>query len=121
MEKSEKLIIGLLLMMMLLVPGIIIGDHSKTDDFLHARIPENGNWSMNTIKVNTGESMILSIMSEDVVHSFVAPDFNISVRLFPGDVRKIEIYAQYEGVFQFYCDIVCSPKHVNMVGDIIVS
>ena len=37
---------------------------------LHARMPENGGWSMDTLQAEVGQPLRLHLTSDDVVHGF---------------------------------------------------
>lgn len=86
-----------------------------------ARIPENGNWSVKEINVKLGSIIQLTIISDDVSHSFTIEEFNIDIELYPGKEVEISINANIAGEFTFKCYVYCSPLHQKMIGKLIVS
>lgn len=74
----------------------------------------------NPIRVKYGERVRLKIKSEDVVHGFALPDFNINVVLNPGEISTVEFVADKRGKFEFYCSIACGVGHLGMRGSIII-
>jgi len=58
---------------------------------------------------------------ETVTHGFALPDFNIAVpEIKAGEVAVIRFKPDKRGVFPFMCTVWCSPKHMNMRGELVV-
>jgi|TARA_B100002003_G_C14092751_1_gene525583 cytochrome c oxidase subunit 2 len=74
----------------------------------------------NTIIVNQGDTVKLTITSADVTHGFNLPDFGIRERLDPGKTVEIEFVADKKGTFTFACHIPCGRGHGGMSGKLIV-
>ena len=74
-----------------------------------------------TITVNQGDVVKLSITSIDVAHGIRLPDFGVSSFLVPGQVTEIEFVASKSGVFPFFCNVACGVGHGGMNGKIIVN
>lgn len=89
--------------------------------YIIARTPENGNWSVEEINMKLGSNIILTVISDDVTHSFYIEEFNIDVELYPGKAVEITINANIAGEFIFKCYVYCSPTHTSMIGKLIVS
>src|SRR5512142_3466980 len=54
---------------------------------LHARMPENGGWSMDTIQMATGQPLHLKLTSDDVLHSFaIGKSDQPPIDITPGEV-----------------------------------
>ena len=81
------------------------------------------NWEFNpsAITVNQGDTVRITIKSIDVDHGLAIPDFNVNVKLKPGDIKTVEFVADKKGEFRFYCNVYCGPGHREMEGTLIVS
>lgn len=73
-----------------------------------------------TIEVNKGDKVKLTITSMDVPHGFSIPEYGINERLNPGKPVTIEFKADKEGTFTAFCSVFCGSGHSNMKGKIIV-
>jgi cytochrome c oxidase subunit 2 len=74
----------------------------------------------NTIIVNQGDTVKLTITSVDVTHGFNLPAFGIKEILDPGKTVRVEFVADKEGTFTFACHIPCGRGHGTMNGKLIV-
>ena len=57
---------------------------------------------------------------ETVTHGFALPDFNIATEIKAGEVRVVRFIPDKRGNFKFFCTIWCSPRHMEMTGELIV-
>ena len=73
-----------------------------------------------TIEVNKGDKVKLTITSMDVPHGFSIPEYSINERLNPGKPVTIEFTANKEGTFTAFCSVFCGSGHSNMKGKLIV-
>lgn len=78
-----------------------------------------------TIVVNKGDFISLTLTAEDVPHGFEIegfniPDYDISTVVRPGIPLKLEFYANEAGVWDFICTIYCGFGHSNMKGKWVV-
>ena len=80
------------------------------------------NWDFvpNTITVNKGDKVKLSLTSVDVEHGFKLPDFGVKVDLAPGKTEVVEFVADKVGTFSFSCSVFCGSGHREMKGTLIV-
>ena len=86
-----------------------------------ARIPESGNWSPEVIRVKQGQTVRLRLTSEDVTHGLLAPELDLFVdHISAGKYTTVEFTASKPGEYPFYCTVVCSPLHAEMIGKVIV-
>jgi mono/diheme cytochrome c family protein len=84
---------------------------------LVARVPANGGWDPDTLRVNLGERVRLRISSADVVHGFAVPALGLNVdEILPGHVQEVEFTASQVGRFPFTCTRWCSVDHWRMRG-----
>jgi len=73
-----------------------------------------------TITVNEGDTVKLTIESVDVDHGVMISDFNVNEHLSPGETVNIEFVADKKGTFTFFCNVFCGSGHSGMEGKIIV-
>lgn len=74
----------------------------------------------NTITVNKGDVVKLSIKSVDVAHGFYLPAFGVSEYLEPGKTVSVEFVADKTGTFPFTCSVYCGIGHGEMKGQLVV-
>jgi len=75
---------------------------------------------LDEIILKHGEKVTLKITSIDAVHVFTIQEYNISDDIYPGEVKTIELVADKEGEFEFYCKRGCGLGHLAMTGNLIV-
>ncbi len=89
---------------------------------LHARMPENGGWSMDTITAEVGKPLLLRITSEDVVHGFAIGRMDLPpVDIRPGEVVETTLTFDRPGKYTYYCTRWCGMNHWRMRGTIEVT
>ncbi len=72
------------------------------------------------IRVNQGDSVVLTIKSVDVDHGFGLSAFNVKVDLEPNETATVEFVADKKGTFTFFCSVFCGSGHGSMKGSLIV-
>jgi cytochrome c oxidase subunit 2 len=80
----------------------------------------NGAREINALHVPVGVPVRLAMMSEDVIHSFFAPEFRIKQDVLPGRYTRAWFNATKVGVYHLLCTQLCGTEHARMVGDIVV-
>ncbi len=89
---------------------------------MHARMPENGGWSVDHLTAQTGQTIHLRITSDDVVHSFaVGQSDRPPIQIQPGQVVETTLKFDQPGKYTFYCTTWCGPNHWRMRGTIDVT
>jgi mono/diheme cytochrome c family protein/plastocyanin len=89
---------------------------------LHARMPENGGWSMDTIEAQTGQPIRLHITSDDVVHGFaIGKSDQPALEINPGEFVDTTLTFDQPGKYIFYCTRWCGLNHWRMRGTIEVT
>ncbi len=89
---------------------------------LHARIPENGGWSISTIQAVAGQPLHLRLISDDVTHGFaIGKSDQPAIDIPPGEVVETTLLFDKPGTYTFYCTAWCGPNHWRMRGTIEVT
>jgi cytochrome c oxidase subunit 2 len=80
----------------------------------------NGAREINALHVPVGVPVRLAMTSEDVIHSFFAPEFRIKQDVLPGRYTGAWFNATKVGVYHLLCTQLCGTEHSRMVGEITV-
>ena len=129
MRKLDVVILILALMLVLMLSPAVIYAYqtmyslSQRTDVINLvmRTPENGNMTPRVIRVKKGDLVRLRVTSEDVAHGFRIKEWGVKVfPIEPGKFTTIEFVAEEAGTFDFFCNIICSPSHMDMRGQLIV-
>jgi mono/diheme cytochrome c family protein/plastocyanin len=89
---------------------------------LHARMPENGGWSLESITAEVGQPIRLRMTSDDVLHSFaIGQSDSAPVDLVPGKWVETTLVFDKPGRYTFYCTRWCGRNHWRMRGTILVT
>ena len=76
------------------------------------------------VKVKQGDHVIWRITnierSEDAIHGFALPGYNVNLSLEPGETATFEFVARNAGTFTWYCSEFCSALHLEMMGYFLV-
>ena len=119
MRKVDAILIIVLMVVGLAVPIMLVAQQKKNEKT--ELIANDGSWSMKEIHLKLNQDNFITMVSHDVEHSFVVESMNISVVLYPGHTVTINIHPTEAGTFMFMCNTFCSPKHITMTGNLIVS
>jgi len=85
-------------------------------------VEESGGYDPDVITVKKGETVKLILISMDMTHSFVIPELEInSGPVHPGKRTEIEFVPFVDGVYSFHCITSCSPMHIFMNGELVVT
>jgi mono/diheme cytochrome c family protein/plastocyanin len=89
---------------------------------LHARMPENGGWSVSEIQARVGQPLHLRLTSDDVMHSFaIGQSDQAPIDLLPGEWHDATLVFDKPGRYTFYCTRWCGSNHWRMRGTIVVT
>jgi cytochrome c oxidase subunit 2 len=80
----------------------------------------NGRWEMNELHVPVGKPVKLTMISEDVIHSFGVPAFRIKQDVLPGRYTQMWFQATQPGRYRIFCSQYCGTKHSIMAGFVTV-
>lgn len=72
--------------------------------------------------VAQGDVVKITLIAEDVPHSFVVDEYRIAKRAAPGKPVVFEFRADRAGTFRFYCDLTADdPECRQTRGDLVVT
>jgi cytochrome c oxidase subunit 2 len=79
-----------------------------------------GQHEINALHVPTGKPIQLTMISQDVFHSFSIPDFRIKREVIPGRYSTVWFEATQVGTYHLFCTQYCGTQHSGMVGEVTV-
>ena len=79
-----------------------------------------GQHEINALHVPTGQPIQLTMISQDVFHSFSIPDFRIKREVIPGRYSTVWFEATTPGTYHLFCTQYCGTNHSAMIGEITV-
>jgi len=71
---------------------------------------------INELHVPVGQSVRLTMTSEDVIHSFFVPAFRMKRDVVPGRYSTAWFRATKPGDYHIFCSQYCGTKHSGMIG-----
>ena len=77
-------------------------------------------YSPSELKVNTGDTVTIHLVSNDVVHGLYVDGYGASVEADPGQTATLTFIANKPGSFRFRCNITCGAMHPFMIGKLTV-
>lgn len=81
---------------------------------------QEGNSEINALHVPVNRAVLLTMASEDVIHSFFIPAFRIKQDVVPGRFTTEWFRPTRTGVYDFYCSEYCGAGHSDMRGKVYV-
>jgi cytochrome c oxidase subunit 2 len=79
-----------------------------------------GQHEINALQVPMGKPIQLTMISQDVFHSFSIPDFRIKREVIPGRYSTVWFEATQVGVYHLFCTQYCGTQHSGMIGEVTV-
>src|ERR1700678_3641738 len=79
-----------------------------------------GQHEINALHVPTGVNIQLTMISQDVFHSFSIPDFRIKREVIPGRYSTVWFNATTPGTYHIFCTQYCGTNHSQMIGEVTV-
>src|ERR1700728_4471314 len=79
-----------------------------------------GQHEINSLHVPTGRPVQLTMISQDVFHSYSIPDFRVKREVIPGRYSTVWFEATTPGVYHIFCTQYCGTNHSQMIGEITV-
>jgi len=77
-----------------------------------------GQHEINALHVPIGQPVQLTMISQDVFHSFSIPDFRIKREAIPGRYSTVWFEATTPGEYHLFCTQYCGTNHSAMIGTI---
>jgi cytochrome c oxidase subunit 2 len=79
-----------------------------------------GQHEINALHVPLGKPVQLTMISQDVFHSFSVPDFRIKREVITGRYSTVWFEATQVGTYHLFCTQYCGTQHSGMVGEVTV-
>ena len=79
-----------------------------------------GQSEINTLHVPTGRKVVLTMISEDVIHSFYVPAFRVKQDVLPAKYTQLWFEPTKAGTYHLFCAEYCGTKHSEMKGSVVV-
>ena len=80
----------------------------------------NGRREINELHVPLGEPVLLTMTSQDVIHSLFVPAFRLKQDVVPGRYTRLWFTATQLGEFPLFCSEYCGSEHSGMTGRVVV-
>ncbi len=78
-----------------------------------------GQHEINALHVPIGRPVQLTMISQDVFHSFSIPDFRVKREVIPGRYSTVWFQATEAGTYHLFCTQYCGTAHSAMIGSIV--
>ena len=78
-----------------------------------------GRREINTLHVPVGQPVRLTMISEDVIHSFFVPAFRVKQDVLPERYTTLWFRAVKPGTYHLFCAEFCGTKHSQMIGKVV--
>jgi cytochrome c oxidase subunit II len=75
-----------------------------------------GQSEINELHIPVGRPVIVTMISEDVIHSFYVPAFRLKLDVLPNRMRKGWFMATKPGRYHLFCAEYCGTNHSGMIG-----
>jgi cytochrome c oxidase subunit 2 len=79
-----------------------------------------GQHEINSLHVPSGRAIQLTIISQDVFHSFSIPAFRVKREAIPGRYTTVWFEATTPGTYHLFCTQYCGTEHSHMIGEVVV-
>lgn len=80
----------------------------------------NGRREIGELHVPLGQPVLLTMTSQDVIHSFFVPAFRLKADVVPGRYTTLWFTATKAGEYRLFCAEYCGTDHAGMLGRIVV-
>ncbi len=81
---------------------------------------EEGQREINTLHVPMNRDVRLTMISQDVIHSFWVPEFRVKADVLPGRYTTLWFRANRPGKYNLFCSEYCGTMHSGMIGKVVV-
>jgi len=81
---------------------------------------QDGQREINALHVPVNRDVRLTMISQDVIHSFWVPEFRIKADVLPGRYTTLWFRANRTGTYHLFCAEFCGTLHSGMIGKVVV-
>ena len=78
-----------------------------------------GQHEIDALHIPTGRPVQVTLISQDVFHSFSVPAFRVKREAIPGRYTTVWFEATKPGTYHLFCTQYCGTQHSGMIGQII--
>jgi cytochrome c oxidase subunit 2 len=78
-----------------------------------------GQHEINALHVPTGRPVQLTMISQDVFHSYSIPEFRVKREVIPGRYTTVWFNATDPGTYHLFCTQYCGTQHSGMIGEVV--
>lgn len=79
-----------------------------------------GQHEINSLHIPINKPIQLTMISQDVFHSFSIPAFRVKREVIPGRYTTVWFTATEAGTYHLFCTQYCGTLHSGMIGEIVV-
>jgi cytochrome c oxidase subunit 2 len=79
----------------------------------------DGAREIDALHIPVGKNIIITLGSQDVIHSFYIPAFRIKHDAVPGSYARFWFRATEPGTYRLFCAQYCGMNHSQMVGEVV--
>ncbi|HEU5453251.1 MAG TPA: cytochrome c oxidase subunit II [Terriglobales bacterium] len=79
-----------------------------------------GQREINQLHIPVGRDVRMTMISQDVIHSFFVPAFRIKQDVLPGRYTTTWFHAIKPGRYHLFCAEYCGTMHSGMIGEVVV-
>src|ERR1017187_8408645 len=79
-----------------------------------------GQHEINSLHIPMGKAVQVTLISQDVFHSFSIPAFRVKREAIPGRYTTVWFEATTPGTYHLFCTQYCGTDHSHMIGDVVV-
>jgi heme/copper-type cytochrome/quinol oxidase subunit 2 len=111
-------------LLVLLVAGFCSGDSGiAQEQGRHelALTARRYTFSHSRIEVRQDDALKITLVAEDIPHSFTVDEYRINKRAAPGKPVTFEFRADRAGTFPFYCNLTIDEGCREMRGELVVT
>ena len=77
-----------------------------------------GQHEINELHVPVGRPVQLTLISQDVFHSYSLPEFRVKREVIPGRYTTVWFEATNPGTYHLFCTQYCGTDHSRMIGEV---
>ncbi|HWX53978.1 MAG TPA: cytochrome c oxidase subunit II [Verrucomicrobiae bacterium] len=78
-----------------------------------------GQREINALHVPVGRPVKITLISQDVIHSFFVPAFRVKQDVLPNRYTIVWFQATEPGAYHLFCTQYCGTKHSAMIGEVV--